>query len=352
MKLLTSFFILLIFNLSLVSAQTKAEITQIKLNYINSLVGVDREKESFLHLLSSVPIEKEVSDQNVIELQQFYPIEGGEIKALIAQMRGDGSWADINYADTKRSGWEPKIHAERILKLTKYYYTERSAGAKTTSIVAAIGKAMDYWFDHKLVCKNWWYNEIGIPRTLGPAFLLFETEMTSAQNEAAIEVMLCSKFGMTGQNKVWLAGNVLIRALLQNDVKLMREARDTISSEIVLGKAEGIKPDWSFHQHGPQQQFGNYGLSFICNMSFYCELFSGSSLAFDASQKNILVGLLLNGYQWIVWRGYWDVNALNRQLFHSADIHKSLSLMQASYSLMKGGSVEEKEAIKNFIDRN
>ena len=92
--------------------------------------------------------------------------------------------------------------------------------------------------------------------------------------------MMNSSFGMTGQNKVWLAGNVLIRALLQNDWQLAKEARKVIASEITLGQKEGIKADWSFHQHGPQQQFGNYGLSFICNMSFYSELFTGTTLCF------------------------------------------------------------------------
>lgn len=74
---------------------------------------------------------------------------------------------------------------------------------------------------------------------------------------------------MTGQNKVWLAGNVLVRALLQEDKELVRQARDTIVSEIVTGQTEGIQPDWSFHQHGTQQQFGNYGLAFLASMSFY-----------------------------------------------------------------------------------
>lgn len=35
--------------------------------------------------------------------------------------------------------------------------------------------------------------------------------------------MMNSSFGMTGQNKVWLAGNVLIRALLQNDWQLAKK---------------------------------------------------------------------------------------------------------------------------------
>lgn len=161
-----------------------------------------------------------------------------------------------------------------------------------------------------------------------------------------------SQFGMTGQNKVWLAGNVLIQGLLLNDAELIKEARENICSEIVLGQKEGIQPDWSFHQHGPQQQFGNYGLSFLCNMSFYSELFAGTPLAFDRRQQDILVSLLLKGYQWIVWRGYWDVNGLNRQLFHSADIHKSFNLLFAAYSLMKGSNDQQAREIKELIARN
>lgn len=95
------------------------------------------------------------------------------------------------------------------------------------------------------------------------------------EKQNAITVMENAKFGMTGQNKVWLAGNVMMRALLQNDYELVKMARDTIASEIVTGGAEGIKDDWCFHQHGAQQQFGNYGLSFVSGMSFFSGLFQG-----------------------------------------------------------------------------
>lgn len=95
---------------------------------------------------------------------------------------------DINYADTKRSGWEPKQHAERILKLTKYYAREQEnvSAQEISAVVSIIHQAMKYWFVQKPVCKNWWYNQIGIPRTLGPAFLLFETEMTEKEKQEAI----------------------------------------------------------------------------------------------------------------------------------------------------------------------
>ena len=125
MKRISLFVLFICTIFSCLSAQTGKENERIKQNYIRSIIGMDEEKQPYLQLLSKIPPEKEVSDQNVIELQQLYPIRQEEIHRLISTIRGDGSWPDINYADTKRSGWEPKQHTERILKLTKYYAREQ-----------------------------------------------------------------------------------------------------------------------------------------------------------------------------------------------------------------------------------
>lgn len=329
-------------------------IALIKQHYIDATLGADEGKQTLLKQLATIPREKEVSDQNVIELHQLYPVSSQEVRSLTNTLCADGSWRDINYRDSKRSGWEPKIHTERILKLTKYYHLQRQQlkPEQASRLASAIHRAMNFWFEQELVCSNWWYNQIGIPRTLGPAFLLFEQEMSEAEKQGAVKVMMHSAFGMTGQNKVWQAGNVLIRAILQKDWALVKAARDNIASEILLGQKEGIQADWSFHQHGPQQQFGNYGLSFLCNMSFYAEMFAGTSLAFSQEQQDILTSLLLEGYQWISWRGHWDVNALNRQLFRNADIDKSFSLRFAAYSLMKSSGPKTAARIQALIDRN
>lgn len=87
-------------------------------------------------------------------------------------------------------------------------------------------------------------------------------------------------------------------------------------------------------------------------MSFYSELFTGTTLAFSQEQQRILTSLLLEGYQWIIWRGYWDVNALNRQLFRNADIDKGFSLLFAAHSLMKSSEPEVADQIKKMILRN
>ena len=134
----------------------------------------------------------------------------------------------------------------------------------------------------------------------------------------------------TGYRWLFGKGNVLIRALLQNDADLVKAARDAIASEIVLGRKEGIKDDWSFHQHGPQQQFGNYGLSFVTGMSFFFQLFKDTDYEFTGQQREILVSLIDKGYRWVIWNRYMDVSSLGRQFFHNAQIHKAYSLAFAA----------------------
>ena len=100
------------------------ELKQIKENYRQMLIPSSIEQDSLLSDLIKIKPEKEMSDQAVVELHQLYPFDLKKIDGYLSLMSADGSWTDINYADTKRSGWEPKLHAERILELSKLYYSK------------------------------------------------------------------------------------------------------------------------------------------------------------------------------------------------------------------------------------
>lgn len=313
------------------------ELSRIKENYRTILVPFAEKTDSLLSDFIRIKPETEISDQVVVELQQRYPFDLDKIKDYLKKMAADGSWTDINYADTKRSGWEPKQHTERILELSKLYYSDQTDFYKSDEIRKAIHLALAYWFSARLKCRNWWYNEIGIPKTLGTAFILLEEQLSEEEKASAIEVMRNAKFGMTGQNKVWLAGNVLIRALLEQNAQLVKAARDTIVSEICTGRKEGIKADWSFHQHGPQQQFGNYGLAYVSGMSFFYRLFKGTAYEFDKRQLAILHSLVNEGYRWVIWNRYMDISSLGRQLFHHAQVHKAYGLAFAAADLELDG---------------
>lgn len=335
-----------------VSAQSpQEELNCLRENYIRSLTG-DNNRQ-LVEILSQVPRDREISDLIVEELRRRYPFDWKNVEAYLSALRPDGTWGDVNYHDSKRSGWGTHEHVARIQKLAKAYWLKKDDTQWNARIEHALHQALGYWLWEKPVCNNWWYNEIGVPKTLGPALLLMQDLLSPEELEGAIAVMAKARFGMTGQNKVALAGNVLIRGLLQNDYDLVKAARDTIVSEIRTDMPEGIKSDWSFHQHGPQQQFGNYGLAYLTSLSEYTRLFAGTALALSPEQQGILNKLLLDGFRWVIWKGYMDVNACNRQLFENTQINKSLGVAFATETLMQGLlAPEEMEAMSRFLQDN
>lgn len=314
-----------------------ADIEKLKRNYRDILLSQRESGDSLLADFVKIEPEKEFSDQVVIELHQRYPLDISKIERYLNSLGPDGKFTDIDYDDKKRSGWAPKQHAERVLELAKLYRGDSAGSVLSSKASDALHKAIGYWLEAMPRSLNWWYNEIGVPKTFGPAFLLLEDELSEQELDGAIKVMEKSKFGRTGQNKVWLAGNVLIRGLLQNDAALVKAARDTIASEITVGDGEGIQRDWSFHQHGSQQQFGNYGMAYLSGMAFYKRLFEGTSFAFDKEQAAILDSLVNEGYRWVVWNRHMDVSSLGRQLFHNAQLHKGYATAFAAADLGIGG---------------
>lgn len=290
-------------------------------------------------------------DQVINQLFQKRNSNSTSIKEILKNLKEDGTWSDINYNDKESSGWELKTHVDRILLITKEYLSEDSKFLKNKDVGKKIHQALGYWFKYMPQNKNWWYNQIGIPKTMGEVLIILRSELNDKEYKDGLKVMNQSSFGMTGQNKVWLAGNMFYKALLTDDDVLAQKARDTIVSEIKISESEGIKPDFSFQQHGPQQQFGNYGLAFLTTMASWANIFNNTSFKLNEQELGILRNLFDNGYNQIVWKGYFDTNSLGRQFFKHAQDQKALATAFAANDLIKVDA-KHQAIYKDFIDRN
>lgn len=344
-------FICIILILSILLTAKANDIDIIKRNYKQFILLENKSEQKLIELLTATPKETYFSDQMVVELMERYQVQHSEVLSLLSNFTQDNKWSDIDYTDKNRSGWQPKKHVERILLLARAYNTESSDYYQSAEVEETIHKALQFWFETKLVCLNWWYNQIGIPKTMGALLVIHEENLTEEEKSNILQYMENSKFGMTGQNKVWLAGNVLIRALMQNDINLVKKSRDIIFSEIQVGNKEGIKPDNSFHQHGAQQQFGNYGAAYISSMAFWTEMLSGTSLEPDQNQLDIISQLINEGYSRILWKGYMDISSLGRQFFHQAQRHKTFSV-GLSASLLMNTDKKNAKPYQNILDEN
>ena len=302
--------------------------------------GIRREIEQ-IKLTSGSP------DTMIRELYDYlYDDEVNEYyKALLPQ----AYWKDIDYADHSRSGWQPIKHLERLAMMSKAYCSKKSEWYKNDKLKQAIFNALDFWHQGNFQCRNWWYNQIGCPKTAAPIYLLLYDELSKDQLEGAIRFMGQAKIGMTGQNRSWLAANVLVKALLLRDEHLVKTCRDVLLAEISNDKEEGIQKDWSFHQHGPQQQFGNYGLAYFNTMSYWARVFSVTPYPFPQQQIDILYQFFEKGMSQIVWRGYMDIHACGRQLFKSSQRGKALSVGRALLNMAEADT-KRKSYYMNFLN--
>jgi chondroitin AC lyase len=241
----------------------------------------------------------------------------------VGQLMEDGSFSDVNYQDKTSGSWKTYSHLGRLLSMAIAYKSPKSPNYNNPEFKQKVFSVLDYWLKNDFSNPNWWYQEIGTPQSLGQAMVLLKEELSAEELESGLKILNRATIKYTGQNKVWLSGNVVYRSILTNDSEMIQKAAQSIADEIMISENEGIQPDYSFHQHGHQLQFGNYGLSYGSDMIKWASIFEGTEFAFSPAKIEILRGYLRNGLRWMVWHDRFDISGCGRQLFQNAQIGKA-----------------------------
>ncbi len=262
-------------------------------------------------------------------------IKDESIAQLLLLIQPDGSFSDLNYNDKTRGLWQAYPHLNRLLDMAISWESPQSSYFNNAKLKKPLFAVLNHWLKNDYINPNWWYPEIGVPQLLGQIMVLLKDELRDQELSDGLKILNRSKMGLTGQNKVWLAQNVIYRSLLTNDFKSIELAAKAISEEITITEREGIQPDFSFHQHGPQQQFGNYGLAFATDMCNWAIIFRGTPFAFDPPKIENLRNYLLNGLRWVVWKDKFDISACGRQLFPNAQTEKAQMLAKVYKTFSK-----------------
>ena len=308
---------------------------------------LDRVRDSFVRVsaLSYAP-DEEITDRfirysdygraNDVLLLQLYMsvhLPDAEVRRLLGLFDAGGFWRDIDYADRTRGRWQPSLHLTRMYALAKLYVDPASAWHGDEEIGRVLHGGLAYWYTKKPSSLNWWHGEIGVPKKLAAILLMIRGELSARELEQGLRIIERARFGRTGQNKVWLAGNNLMRGLLTDDEALVAEARDQIAEEIVVTDGEGIQDDWSFHQHGPQIQFGNYGLAYAEGLSFWLRVLDGTPYMFSDAQCAVIEKLMREGICRSIWRGVMDPSFCGRQVFIDSGPGKASSAAVAAENI-------------------
>ncbi|MFO8088601.1 MAG: hypothetical protein R6U13_02090, partial [Desulfatiglandaceae bacterium] len=228
------------------------------------------------------------------------------------EMSENGNWKSIDYSDKSRAGWEVTQHLGNLKAMVRAYKSPNSELQNNPKLRKAISASLDYWLKHDFRNPNWWYNDIGVPRGLGSILLLLDSELTETQRQKGIRTLKRGKLGKTGQNLIWLAEITIKRGILERNPELVDRAFERIGEEIKVTEAEGIQPDYSFHQHGPCLYNHAYGKSFANSCSRLAVLARGTAFAFPQEKINILTSYILDGSRWMIRKGWPDFGADGR----------------------------------------
>jgi len=264
--------------------------------------------------------------ENVLNYYLQQKIQPQTVHHLLSTLQEDGSWKTIDYTTKIKSEWPVKNHLKHLKTLAISYHTKSSKLYKDKALSKKIHKSLNYWLDHDFLSANWHDQHIGVPKFLLPTLLLMESELTKTQLDKGIVLANRAKIKMSGQNKVWLATNVLLKSLLLRDAEGVAKASKAIQEELKVAKNVGIKSDWSYHEHGAQLQFGNYGLWYLENMIQCYAFVNETPFQFEKHKIAVLRNYVLEGQQWIHWNNSYDVNALGRHLYKNEQQKKAARL--------------------------
>ena len=228
-------------------------------------------------LCVSVEAETNASDPTSIILARYRDmlVEGQvpdaeTVRGHMAGLREDGSWPDVDYNGKDRSIWEPFDHMFRTADMAKAYAKKGHALHGDKALLKKIHLAMDHWLANRYQCPNGWYNTNATPKWMGDIAALINDDLTGDRRKATIEIVGIQRRGPrrwgTGANLMDVAQTAIVKASLTGDAASLAEAARVVAGEIKVGTGEGIKDDWSFHQHGACAQIA-YGAVYLHGVS-------------------------------------------------------------------------------------
>lgn len=239
-----------------------------------------------------------------------------DARRLVERLGDDGRWPDIDYTDTSNAGWKPARHVWRIHEMSSAW---AAPGPRQHDpvLLAAVERALAFWLSQDLRSRNWWQNDIGAPQALVWSLVLIGDALPEHLRQAAIERLQRPLThprggGFTGANLMWRAEIEMLLGALTGDDRAIAATAERVAREITITEAEGVQIDWSFHQHGPRLQSGQYGSTFTSVGTRLAWILRGTPWALPKENIDVLVGHVLNGQQWFVHGGRWNPSVLDR----------------------------------------
>jgi chondroitin AC lyase len=278
------------------------------------------------------------------------------VESDLSSLTPSGSWSDINYSSTAITNWSPSTHLSRLQAMCQDYENPACSLYHNASLGAGISSAYNYWVTVDPQSGNWYDNQIRVPQDMGNILLLIESgtnasSIVSASGLASGEneinqayVPRSNNSGTnTGENRVNRALACIDLGVLTSSSTLTSVSFGAISDTLAITASDGIQPDYSFHQHGPQLYGGGYGMEFGGDVASACLLGASTSFAFSTSSQQTLVNYLVNAQQWFCRGVSYDYTAMGRYITFTGMNKTALSLIPAVQDMLQASTYDQSQ---------
>ena len=244
----------------------------------------------------------------------------------------NGSYSDLHYENVK-GGFPAQPHLVRLHTLALAYRCPDNPWTGSAELKQKISRGLDFWFKADPQTEHEWSMVIGIPIELAPILTLCWDDLTREQRSLGLAMLkrgnvrgVYTYVGIpaTGQNLAWIARSQLEAGLLDGDYNYAKQAADILASNIktarifskhTISEEEGIQPDYSFQQHGPDlYSGGSYGKTFARDMVELAWVTRNTSFSPTQAQLDILAHFILDGQQWMSRGKNWDFGVVGRDI--------------------------------------
>ncbi len=268
----------------------------------------------------------------------------------------NGKFTDLNYSDDSAARWHWGIHWQRLTTMSIAYADTASVFYHSDLLRQKIEAGVDYWLANKTKPKNAWWELIGVPYEMGKVFILMQDELGAErlqqilpQMNLAVRPDMYYYWGKaTGQNLLWEAFNHVYASALEGDDAGLKRAFAAAADEIIITRAEGIQPDFSFFQHGAQSYAFGYGKAFSLSAAQILYVAHGTKYALSAEKTNLISAYLLDGQRWCSYRNMLEYTAMGREISRPDSKTKTIAMAAELMSKIDG---QRNHELSDFVSQ-
>ncbi|MFD8340334.1 polysaccharide lyase family 8 super-sandwich domain-containing protein [Streptomyces solisilvae] len=294
--------------------------------------------------------------QLIIErLQQRFLAQGDQVRiangiflartsealAYVESLRADGSWPNVDYADTTSSAngrvWSPYHALYRMIAMAHAYRDPNAAGYGKPELIEALNRALLYWDSVKPTSTNWWEVEIGKSMAMGRVSIFVGDELSAEAREVTY-AHNTGRLDPVGANGSWRTENYLYEAVAKHATADIEQGYATMSRTIAVDSSgevtESVQVDSSFWAHGAQLYSEGYGMALFTIVAAWADVARGTGFAFSPEDIDAIAFYILDGTRWLIrgeigmmYLGYRPPNTIDGITSYAADFLEPLDRM-------------------------